>query len=105
MPKSFIKLKSLNLKQSKKPRVRIANSITIYDGRTFSGNQIRPNSNNGKEIENAIWLCNTFKIDVYIMPEIKYKGIKSYDYLLDGSKERWDLKANISGNSKRLFKK
>lgn len=102
--KHYIKTKNLNLKMSKNPHMYYSDSIIIYDGKVFKGEQIKPNSNNAKETENAVWLSKTFNIDVYIMPEIRQNGIKTYDYLLDSSKEAWDLKATITGNSRRLVK-
>ena len=49
----------------------------------------------------ALWLCNTFGSNVYMMPRINYpNGIMTADYLFKN--EYWDLK-EINGNGKNVF--
>lgn len=100
----FKKLDDLDLEKSDNPSVIYEDKITAYDGRTFSGDEVKPNSDLAGESENAEWLKNRFGIDVHVMPEAKERGVKNYDYLLDNSPERWDLKAKVTGTGRRLIK-
>ena len=105
---TFIKIHDIKLTKSEKPLVIQAKLIKASDGQIYYGKNVIPNSDKHKESENAKWLSLLLHTDVYIMPEIKQtesiKRVRSYDYLLDDSDERWDCKADISGSSKRLFK-
>lgn len=102
--KVYKKSKDLKLEKSYNASVNFANESTSFDGKTYSNKDIKPNSNRAGEEENAYWLRDTFNMDVEIIPEIKKDNIMNYDYKLDSSNERWDLKANITGSSRRLVK-
>lgn len=95
--KNYIKIKDLNLEKSDNPKITFENYTIDSFGNLYNGKNIVTNSNKHKEEETAEWLKNNFHIDVKIMPEVTIKGIKSHDYLLDNSNERWECKADING--------
>lgn len=102
--KNYRKVKRLNYCKSNNPKIIYSNNIVDCEGKLWMNNDVVPNKCKHGEKETARWLCNTFDIDVYIMPEIKEQCHKSHDFILDSSNERWDCKADISGTSINTMK-
>ena len=83
------------------------NNCNVIDAKYYVYNNIKYNVDkknvildySKQERRIALWLCNTFGSNVYMMPRINYpNGIMTADYLFKN--EYWDLKT-IKGSGKR----